>query len=215
MLKLASLPTILAGAIRHRQFSGRKRMPTVQIIDVPNRDATGRARRGAGYQPENPLMPGAQEAINTAGGAGGNVCAKQQVYFKYCSTFDSTAEGNIGPVTDALMVARIPYITVISPALPVNGRTVYQGPSVCHEPLAGGVRMRHHPGQLMTDSYLPYLMEAQACALRRYSGLVSLRCCRRASAALQQEGCRYAVLDASMSGTLKFRARVSFAMPCW
>ena len=51
----------------------------------------------------------------------------RQFYFKYCSTFDSTAQGNIGPVTDALLDALGEQQTVISPALPVNGRTVYQG----------------------------------------------------------------------------------------
>ncbi|WP_278185081.1 four-carbon acid sugar kinase family protein, partial [Raoultella planticola] len=51
----------------------------------------------------------------------------QQFYFKYCSTFDSTAQGNIGPVLDALLAELGETRTVISPALPVNGRTVYQG----------------------------------------------------------------------------------------
>ena len=51
----------------------------------------------------------------------------QQFYFKYCSTFDSTAEGNIGPVTDALMSALGCEVTVVCPALPVNGRTVFNG----------------------------------------------------------------------------------------
>ena len=48
----------------------------------------------------------------------------QQFYFKYCSTFDSTAEGNIGPVTDALLDALGESFTILCPSLPVNGRTV-------------------------------------------------------------------------------------------
>lgn len=101
-------------------------------------------RRG-GYQPENPLMPGARGDKTIAGGAG---MAKkqgcQQVYSKYCSTFDSTAEGNIGPVTDALMVALDTSFTVISPALPVNGRTVYQGYLFVMNHLLAESGMRHH-----------------------------------------------------------------------
>ena len=50
-----------------------------------------------------------------------------RIYQKYCSTFDSTAAGNIGPVTDALLAALGQDFTLICPALPVNGRTVYQG----------------------------------------------------------------------------------------
>ena len=51
----------------------------------------------------------------------------QQFYFKYCSTFDSTAQGNIGPVTDALLKALDEDFTIVCPALPVNGRTVFNG----------------------------------------------------------------------------------------
>ena len=51
----------------------------------------------------------------------------EQFFFKYCSTFDSTAKGNIGPVTDALLDALGEDFTVICPALPVNGRTIYNG----------------------------------------------------------------------------------------
>lgn len=68
-----------------------------------------------------------------------------QFYYKYCSTFDSTAQGNIGPVTDALMQAlRLP-LTVLSPALPINGRTVYQGYLFVMDRLLAESSMRHHP----------------------------------------------------------------------
>ncbi len=51
----------------------------------------------------------------------------QQIYFKYCSTFDSTPEGNIGPVTEALMDALKTDFTIATPAFPDNGRTVFKG----------------------------------------------------------------------------------------
>ena len=51
----------------------------------------------------------------------------QQVYFKVCSTFDSTPQGNIGPVTDALMAALETPFTVATPAFPDNKRTVFKG----------------------------------------------------------------------------------------
>lgn len=86
-----------------------------------------------------------------------------QFYFKYCSTFDSTAQGNIGPVTDALLAALGEKQTIISPALPVNGRTVYQGYLFVMDQLLSDSGMRNHPVTPMTDSYLPRLMEAQAC----------------------------------------------------
>ncbi|RSS40649.1 hypothetical protein EF902_24635 [Streptomyces sp. WAC05858] len=49
------------------------------------------------------------------------------IYFKYCSTFDSTAKGNVGPVADALMDADGGAVTLHCAASPPNGRTVYQG----------------------------------------------------------------------------------------
>ena len=51
----------------------------------------------------------------------------EQIYFKYCSTFDSTPEGNIGPVTEALMDALGTDFTIATPAFPDNGRTVFKG----------------------------------------------------------------------------------------
>ncbi|HEY5720177.1 MAG TPA: four-carbon acid sugar kinase family protein, partial [Gammaproteobacteria bacterium] len=51
----------------------------------------------------------------------------QQFYFKYCSTFDSTDAGNIGPVAEALLDALDTPLTLYCPAFPAAGRTVYQG----------------------------------------------------------------------------------------
>lgn len=86
----------------------------------------------------------------------------QQYFFKYCSTFDSTAKGNIGPVTDALLDVLDEELTVICPALPINGRTIYNGYLfVNHIPLSES-GMRHHPVTPMTDSNLMRVMEAQS-----------------------------------------------------
>ncbi|KAG1251852.1 hypothetical protein G6F65_018173 [Rhizopus arrhizus] len=51
----------------------------------------------------------------------------EQIYFKYCSTFDSTPQGNIGPVTDALMTQLGTAFTIATPAFPDNKRTVFKG----------------------------------------------------------------------------------------
>src|SRR5512134_2897020 len=51
----------------------------------------------------------------------------QRIYFKICSTFDSTPAGNIGPVADALCDAMGAPLNVVTPAYPRNARTVYQG----------------------------------------------------------------------------------------
>lgn len=123
----------------------------------------------------------------------------RQFYFKYCSTFDSTAQGNIGPVTDALLDALGESQTVISPALPVNGRTVYQGYLFVLDQLLSESGMRNHPVTPMTDSNLLRLMEAQA---QGRCGLVTATEMDRGVETvaeklrqLAQQGIRYAVLD--------------------
>ena len=86
----------------------------------------------------------------------------KQLYLKYCSTFDSTPEGNIGPAADALLETyAIPY-TVLCPSLPVNGRKVKDGKlSVNGVPLYES-SMRNHPLTPMKDDRLKELMEAQS-----------------------------------------------------
>ncbi|PVD45130.1 hypothetical protein C5188_12115 [Serratia liquefaciens] len=123
----------------------------------------------------------------------------RQFYFKYCSTFDSTAQGNIGPVTDALLDALGESQTVISPALPVNGRTVYQGYLFVLDQLLSESGMRHHPVTPMTDSNLLRLMEAQAQGRCGLVTAAEMDC--GASAVVEklqqlaQQSVRYAVLD--------------------
>ena len=85
-----------------------------------------------------------------------------QLYLKYCSTFDSTSEGNIGPVADAVMKAwNIPY-TVLCPSLPVNGRTVKNGILYVNGVPLAESPMRNHPLTPMRDSRLVNLIEMQS-----------------------------------------------------
>ena len=121
-------------------------------------------------------------------------------YFKYCSTFDSTAQGNIGPVTDALLAALGETQTVISPALPVNGRTVYRGYLFVGDRLLAESGMRHHPVTPMTDSSLVRLMERQA---QGRAAVIDADVLDEGPAAvtvrlddLRAQGIRYVVLDA-------------------
>ncbi|WP_026973097.1 3-oxo-tetronate kinase [Aliagarivorans marinus] len=84
------------------------------------------------------------------------------IYFKYCSTFDSTAAGNIGPVSEALMERLVVDCCLICPALPVNGRTVYQGHLFVFDALLSESGMRNHPITPMTDANLLRLIEQQS-----------------------------------------------------
>ncbi len=212
MLKIGVIADDFTGATDIASFLVENGMPTVQINDVP----TGTQPEGCDavvISLKTRSCP-AQEAIKQSLAA--LVWLKkqgcQQVYFKYCSTFDSTAEGNIGPVTDALMVALDTLFTVISPALPVNGRTVYQGYLFVMNHLLAESGMRHHPINPMTDSYLPRLMEAQAqgrCGVIPAQTLdEGVAATRAALSRLQQEGYRYAVLDALNERHLEIQGEV-------
>src|SRR5690348_4372077 len=84
----------------------------------------------------------------------------RQVYFKYCSTFDSTAEGNIGPVTEALMDALGADFTVATPAFPDNQRTVFKGYLFVGDVLLNESGMRDHPLTPMRDANLVRVLQA-------------------------------------------------------
>lgn len=122
-----------------------------------------------------------------------------QFYFKYCSTFDSTASGNIGPVTEALMAALGTDFTIAAPAFPDNGRLVFYGHLFVGNALLSESGMRHHPLTPMTDSNLLRVLQAQC---KRRVGLIDHRvvaegadCIRTRIAALRDEGVSIAVVD--------------------
>ena len=141
----------------------------------------------------------------------------RQFYFKYCSTFDSTSKGNIGPVTDAILGALGSDFTVLCPSLPVNKRTVKGGILYVDGVPLSDTGMRHHPINPMTDSDLTRLMEMQA---KGRAGVVSLDVVARGAEAvgaelerLRRDGCRYAVLDAVTDGDLDVLAAALDDMP--
>lgn len=83
-------------------------------------------------------------------------------YLKYCSTFDSTPAGNIGPVADALLEALDQPYTLLCPALPVNGRKVSKGILYVNGVPLAQSPMRNHPLTPMRESRIADLMTAQS-----------------------------------------------------
>ncbi len=86
----------------------------------------------------------------------------RQVMFKYCSTFDSTDEGNIGPVTDALLDLTQSRLTIACPSFPANGRTVYMGHLFVGRQLLSESPMKDHPLTPMRDANLVRVLERQS-----------------------------------------------------
>jgi uncharacterized protein YgbK (DUF1537 family) len=124
----------------------------------------------------------------------------RQIYFKYCSTFDSTARGNIGPVAEALMDALDCDFAIATPAFPDNHRTVFKGHLFVGDALLDESGMQNHPLTPMTDANLVRVLQAQC---RRKVGLIDYRAVaqgesaiRARIAALRAEGVGLAIVDA-------------------
>ncbi|MEZ2129595.1 MULTISPECIES: 3-oxo-tetronate kinase [unclassified Sinorhizobium] len=88
----------------------------------------------------------------------------EKFFFKYCSTFDSTAEGNIGPVTDALLAELGENFTIACPAFPANARTIYKGNLFVGDVPLNESGMRNHPLTPMTDANLLRVLAPQTNA---------------------------------------------------
>ena len=124
----------------------------------------------------------------------------RQFFFKYCSTFDSTDEGNIGPVADALLAALGGGLALACPAFPANARSVYQGHMFVGAVLLNQSGMEKHPLTPMTDANLVRVLSRQTDGT---VGLVPFATVERgadairtAMTALKEQGRRYAIVDA-------------------
>lgn len=108
----------------------------------------------------------------------------ERVFFKYCSTFDSTATGNIGPVAEALASALHQSSVWYCPAFPENGRTVYCGYLFVNGVPLHESGMKDHPLNPMTDSNLVRWLQPQC---ENKVGLVNLATVRSCDV-VKQEG---------------------------
>ncbi|MEO7056958.1 MAG: 3-oxo-tetronate kinase [Caldimonas sp.] len=188
----------------------RAGMRVVQTIGVPD-DATGLdvdavvvALKSRTSPPEDAVAQSlAACRFLKSQGAG-------QIYFKVCSTFDSTPAGNIGPVLEALMDELGCAFTIATPAFPDNGRTVFKGHLFVGDVLLSDSGMRHHPLTPMTDANLVRVLQAQLHGTgKRRVGLVdfaavgaSAAAIRARFAALRGEGVSIAIADAVTNADL-------------
>ena len=183
-------------------------MRTIQTIGVPGADLDLGEAEAVVVALKSRTIPAGEavaQSLDALAWLQGN--GARQFFFKYCSTFDSTADGNIGPVADALMDALDAEIALVCPAFPTNGRTVYQGHLFVGTDLLSESSMKDHPLTPMQDSSLVRLMAAQS---RHEVGLVPLATVAKgadatasAFASLHGRGARYGVVDAVSDADLK------------
>ncbi len=130
----------------------------------------------------------------------------KQFFFKYCSTFDSTDEGNIGPVADALVAALGCGFALANPAFPANNRSVYQGHLFVGTALLNESGMENHPLTPMRDANLVRVLSRQTdgtVGLVPFATVVQgADAIRKAMTALKEQGRRYAIVDAVTNADL-------------
>lgn len=198
-LQLGVIADDFTGATDIASFLVKAGMRVIQVNQVPPPEALPKVdvivvSRKSRSAPVAEALAATDEAFQWLKSLGA-----KQIINKYCSTFDSTAQGNIGPITDFLLAKLDSDFTVVIPALPINGRTVYCGNLFVNgEPLSES-GMRNHPVNPMTDSNLLRLMETQSTGK---AGLIDWHTIRRGVQAVQEAaeklrsaGVRYAICD--------------------
>jgi uncharacterized protein YgbK (DUF1537 family) len=200
-LLLGCIADDFTGATDLASMLVRHGMKTVQLIGVPDADAPVGDAQAVVVALKSRTIPAA-DAVRQSLAALQWLRAQgaEQILFKYCSTFDSTERGNIGPVSEALLEALGTDLTIACPALPENGRSIYQGHLFVGDKLLSDTHMRHHPLTPMTDSNLVAVLQRQS---RRPVGLVPYAvveegpdAIRAHFARLRQDGVRQAIADA-------------------
>src|SRR5262245_11527861 len=191
----------LTGATDLALMLTRGGMRTVQVMGVP--DGKGRledfdAVVVALKSRTNPAV----EAVAWSLASADALLARgaRQLLFKYCSTFDSTDQGNIGPVAEALLDKVKGEMAIACPAFPANKRTVYLGNLFVGDVPLAESPMKDHPLTPMRDSNLVRVLQRQ---MRSKVGLIpfaavagGVAAIRDAYTAAARGGHRFAVVDA-------------------
>jgi uncharacterized protein YgbK (DUF1537 family) len=189
----------------------RAGMRVVLTVDVP---------RSAGSLPADAIVVALKsrtipvaEAVEQALAACRWLCNRgvRQIYFKICSTFDSTPNGNIGPVIEALMDELKCEFTAVVPSFPDNERTVYRGHLFVGEVLLNESGMRNHPLTPMTDANLVRFLGQQVYGdKQRKVGLIDYRSVGKSPEAirerirsLQSSGVSIAIADSISNDDLQ------------
>lgn len=156
-------------------------MSTIQFVGPPGPDAAACEAAVVSLKTRSiaPADAIAQSlaALQALQGAGA-----QQILFKYCSTFDSTREGNIGPVADALLDALDAPTAMVCPAFPTTGRTIYRGHLFVGDKPLNESGLENHPLNPMTDANLVRWLGYQT---RHKVGLVSWPVVAQGAAAIR------------------------------
>ena len=202
MTLLGCIADDFTGATDLASMLVRNGMRTVQLIgipkpgdQIPDADAIVIALKSR----TNPAAEAVAQSLAALAWLQAAGC--RQYFFKYCSTFDSTEAGNIGPVADALVQALDCGFAIACPAFPANARTVYQGHLFVGNALLNESGMQDHPLTPMRDANLVRVLSRQS---EGTVGLVAFAtvqagpgAIRDALTRLREQDRRFAIVDAT------------------
>lgn len=216
MAALGVIADDFTGATDVASMLVRAGMRTLQVIGVPQGDAPSADAIVVALKSRTaPVDDAVRESLAACRWL--RHAGVRQVYFKVCSTFDSTPRGNIGPVAEALMEELGARLAIVCPAFPENGRTVYRGHLFVGDALLSDTGMRDHPLTPMTDANLVRVMQAQCRAkvglIRHEAVARGPQAVRTRIDALLGDGVRFAVADAIDDDALRTLAQASFDLP--
>lgn len=198
----------LTGATDVALMLSREGMRTVQLIGAPSKEIDLEDADAVVVALKSRTIPAPEAvALSVAAAAALREAGAAQLLFKYCSTFDSTDAGNIGPVAEALLELTGSDLTIACPAFPANGRTVYHGHLFIGDTLLSDSPMKDHPLTPMRDSNLVRVLQRQ---VKSKVGLIPIgavetgvEAVRRGLEKARSEGNRLVVVDAIRDENLR------------
>ena len=202
MTLLGCIADDFTGATDLASMLVRNGMRTVQLIGVPTPGDIIPEADAIVIALKSRTVPAAEAVAQSLAALSWLKAANcRQFFFKYCSTFDSTDAGNIGPVADALVEALDCGFAIACPAFPANARTVYQGHLFVGSSLLNESGMQDHPLTPMRDANLVRILSRQS---EGTVGLVAFATVeagpgsiRDALTRLREQGRRFAIVDAT------------------
>ncbi len=162
-VRIGAVADDITGASDLCLMLSRAGLHTLQVMGVPDRGDTLPKADAVVIALKSRTIPATQAVAMSLAAARALLAAgAEQILFKYCSTFDSTDAGNIGPVTEALLDLTDAEVTIACPSFPANGRTVYMGHLFVGQQLLSESPMKDHPLTPMRDANLVRVLGRQA-----------------------------------------------------
>jgi uncharacterized protein YgbK (DUF1537 family) len=215
---LGAVADDLTGATDLALMISRQGMKTVQAIGALPQGADFGDADAVVVALKSRTIPAADAVkMSLAAASALRAAGAEQLFFKYCSTFDSTDEGNIGPVAEALLDWLGADFTVACPAFPAAGRSIYQGYLFVGDVLLSESPMKDHPLTPMRDANLVRVLQRQ---VRGKVGLIPFAIVDRGVAAIRDgferakaAGERFVIVDAIRDDHLRAIGAACAGMP--